>query len=288
MTAIDLSLYRRILAAVPLRIAGHPALSRAINVAQRSQGAVTLIHVMERAGEKTEQAKSYVERLMSSQPLVRDMRLVGGRTWSAINDIGHEIKANLIVLGSHVHGQLQALLGSTSDRILHHANRDVLVVRSEIYTEQLPPKDYTHVIAAIDVNRPSQWIVDRAAAVAKAYTANLTLLHVIEHYPVNRENQYITPEDRDPVEYQRTIKVKELSKMAVTAGCPDSKQDVIVTNETARRPIPAYAEKNGADLIVIGAHGEYGVDVLFGATADAIVHRAPCDVLVAYRPIDRL
>lgn len=288
MTAHDLSVYSTILAAVPIRVAGHPALSRAINVATRSQGAVTLIHVLEQADEKTEPARRYVEQLMSSQPLVRDMRLVAGRTWSAINEIADSIKANLIVLGSHVHGQLRALLGSRSDRILHHANRDVLVVRSEIYTEHLPPKDYTHVLAAIDVNRPSQWIADRAVAVAQTYCAKLTLLHVLEHYPVNRENQYITPEDRDPVQYQRAIKAEILANMTMAAGYSETAQDVVVTNETARRPIPAYAQKHEVDLIIIGAHGDYGVDVLFGATADAVVHRAPCDVLVVYRPIDRI
>ncbi|MGF1614134.1 MAG: universal stress protein [Gammaproteobacteria bacterium] len=280
MSANEKSLYNRILAAVPLHIEGHPAVSRAINIAQRTHGEVTLVHVIEHADEKTDSARRYVERLMSLQPLVRDMRLVSGRTWSAINDVAQAINASLVVIGSHVHGQLRALLGSTSDSILHHADRDILLVRSEIYNDQRPPEDYSRILAAVDVNRPSQRIVDKAAALAKTYGAHLTLLNVVEHYPVNRENEDITPEDHDPVQYQHSVRIEILSKMAEATGYTEVAQEVLLTDGAAGRAVSDYAKEQAVDLIAIGAHGNYGVDALFGATADAIAHRAPCDVLV--------
>ncbi len=40
-----------------------------------------------------------------------------------------ELKADLIVVGSHGRHGFQLLLGSTADAILHHANCDVLAVR---------------------------------------------------------------------------------------------------------------------------------------------------------------
>jgi universal stress protein A len=44
--------------------------------------------------------------------------------------------------------------------------------------------------------------------------------------------------------------------------------------------IRAQAEKDGADLIVIGSHGRHGLSgVMLGSTANGVLHNAPCDVL---------
>jgi universal stress protein A len=58
----------------------------------------------------------------------------------------------------------------------------------------------------------------------------------------------------------------------------------MVSARKASREIPAFAEGAGVDLIVTGSHGPHGLGRLLGSTADGIVHRAHCDVLVARLP----
>ena len=43
--------------------------------------------------------------------------------------------------------------------------------------------------------------------------------------------------------------------------------------------IHAKGEELGADLIVVGSHGRYGLALLMGSTANGVLHGATCDVL---------
>jgi nucleotide-binding universal stress UspA family protein len=62
---------------------------------------------------------------------VKTHRWVGlGAPWRVICDVASEQHADLIVVGSHGYGTLERLIGTTADKVLHHADRNVLVVRT--------------------------------------------------------------------------------------------------------------------------------------------------------------
>jgi universal stress protein F len=53
-----------------------------------------------------------------------------GRPWVAICRAARLYDADLIVIGSHGHEALDRLLGTTAAKVVNHADRSVLVVRS--------------------------------------------------------------------------------------------------------------------------------------------------------------
>ena len=53
-----------------------------------------------------------------------------GTAWSAICAAGREYDADLIVIGSHGHGAVDRLLGTTAGKVVNHADRSVMVVRA--------------------------------------------------------------------------------------------------------------------------------------------------------------
>src|SRR6266851_2032670 len=59
-----------------------------------------------------------------------ETRVEIGTAWQAICDAGHQTGAALIILGSHGYSGLDRLLGTTAARVVNHADRSVLVVRS--------------------------------------------------------------------------------------------------------------------------------------------------------------
>lgn len=52
-----------------------------------------------------------------------------GRAWEVICEQGRLCNADLIVVGAHNYGNVDRVLGTTSARIVNHADRSVLVVR---------------------------------------------------------------------------------------------------------------------------------------------------------------
>ena len=48
---------------------------------------------------------------------------------------------------------------------------------------------------------------------------------------------------------------------------------------SAKEEICALAEQENVDLIMVGSHGRHGLALLFGSTANNVLHHAPCDVL---------
>lgn len=278
--------YKTILAGVALQAKGHPAVLRAVDFARHHSGQVFLVHATEAAdGSAVEEAEYRLRALQARYPeIISGFELIRDRTWVAINEVAAARQAELIVIGSHVHGQLTALLGATSDQVLHHAQRDVLVVRSQAYDENHPPAGYARILAVtcLDEHTPPS-VCTRAAALAQAYGAELTLLHVLAHYPTDRENDDITPENQDPVSYQKRLKGNRLAQIAESLGWPDAGQEVIVTSDSAQNAIPAYAQAQDVDLLVLGPGESSGMDKLLGSVADGVIHQAPCDVLVVKR-----
>jgi nucleotide-binding universal stress UspA family protein len=74
--------------------------------------------------------KEETEFVSGSGGRVSEAHLVMGAPVDVILDLGEEIGANLIVMGSRGHGPLgRLILGSVSEGVVHHASCAVLVLR---------------------------------------------------------------------------------------------------------------------------------------------------------------
>jgi universal stress protein A len=138
--------YTHILAAVDLSPEGIQVIERARDLAQRFDGALSLIHVIEplpvdAAGEALlppmsleselhENAERKLRQLADQADLAQARRhVVMGYTKREIIGFAGENAVDLIVVGSHGRHGLSLLLGSTANAVLHGAPCDVLAVR---------------------------------------------------------------------------------------------------------------------------------------------------------------
>lgn len=142
-----------------------------------------------------------------------------------------------------------------------------------------------HVLAAIDFSPHGDTVVARAAELARALGADLTLLHVAAPDPdfVGFEvgPQTVRESRAQTLELER----RELHRIAEElreAGLPT--RAFLFAGPTAEK-IVEEAEQRNVDLIVVGTHGRTALASAFvGSVSRGVIHDAPCPVVVVPAP----
>jgi universal stress protein A len=139
---------------------------------------------------------------------------------------------------------------------------------------------YRKILLAVDLTADTPQIAQRAKALAKTEGAEIELLHVIE--PVPLVTPLDVPEVLSPtvIEVQNQIAAgarERLDKLAADLGVAASRVQVVIGNTQAE--IVRAARERNADLIVLGGRERHGLSLLVDFTEDAVLHKAPCDVL---------
>lgn len=145
---------------------------------------------------------------------------------------------------------------------------------------------YSRVLVAVDLTEECKLVADRAKDIARASSADLHLIHVIE--PITLSYGGDIPMEVSAV--QETISDQTESYIATFSaeyGIPFDHQHLVYGRP--EREIHRFAHENDVDVIVVGSHGRHGLALLFGSTANGVLHGAPCDIIAvrvgAHKPI---
>jgi len=137
---------------------------------------------------------------------------------------------------------------------------------------------YREILIAVDTSVEAKEVWAKALQLANDAGAHLTLIHVVEPLLVESgfELMPIVSIDMEKALVERaTGFLRELAAGALASQRVDS----LVKVGAIKQQILSAANELQADLIAIGTHGRHGFAALLGATANAVLHGAPCDVL---------
>ena len=139
--------------------------------------------------------------------------------------------------------------------------------------------EFTHIICPVDFSEPSVRALAHAAALARWYDAQLTVLHVVPTFePIQVRGdlgdpvRVVTPMPRERVleEMSRTLNLAAVSPRATPIAEAGDPQETIIDQAVSKK----------ADLIVMGTHGRRGFKrLLLGSVTEAVLREAPCPVL---------
>lgn len=138
------------------------------------------------------------------------------------------------------------------------------------------------VLLPTDFSESARHAFAYAVSFAREYGAELYLLHVIEVLPMGYAGELFPAAMTTVVDEISGYASQELQKLAdeaVRRGCPTVHPRTVQGKPSAE--IARFARDEAIDMIVLGTHG-HGVlnRALFGSTADGLMRKAPCPVLV--------
>ena len=139
---------------------------------------------------------------------------------------------------------------------------------------------YNTIAVAIDLSSESSIIIQRALDVGRA-GSKIHLVYVQE--PMDSVYMGVVP--YGPVfvgmnEVEENLKAELRSKLDALGekfNIPAESRHFL--NGAPAKEIHRFADENKVELVVLGTHGQKGVQLLLGATANSVLHGSNCDVL---------
>lgn len=168
--------------------------------------------------------------------------------------------ADLVVIGSRGLGALAGtILGSVARQLARHASLPLLVVRER---REAPRR----IILAVDGSAESGTAVALLARMPLPTAAQVTLMRVVG-----------SQADADAI-----TRVIDRAASALEILAVDRE---VTTRGHAAEEILGRARDGGADLIVLGSHGQASGGLFRGSLADQVLSQAHCAVLLAKAPL---
>ena len=138
---------------------------------------------------------------------------------------------------------------------------------------------YNKVLMALDFHGDNAAIIERGGEVARDSGAELYLIHVNEPLAIAYATDGMSWSDQ-VVSLETSIRNEAQTRMAEIAKQlgVDATHCIIKEGRPATE-IHRAVEDLGIDLIVMGTHGQSGLQLLLGSTANSVLHGVECDVL---------
>ena len=137
---------------------------------------------------------------------------------------------------------------------------------------------YRNILVAVDTSEESDEIINTAKGLMAGEGASISIVTVIQPLAGFYVDMYSMLGDPRGIESQAVEYAKvSLAELISRHGIESGSMDVIIGAPAPE--IRKLAKDMGADLIVMGTHGQHGLGLMLGSTANAVLHGAACDVL---------
>lgn len=136
---------------------------------------------------------------------------------------------------------------------------------------------YKHLLVAVDLSQSSEFILARAAALAKEGNAKISLIYVDVDYADNYTGLSYSQESKlEPVSQRTASLEKELQALAEKIDYPIANRVFLAGD--LNKNLQATVKELGADLLVCGHHHSFWSHLL--SSARKLVNTSLIDLLI--------
>ena len=185
---------------------------------------------------------------------------------------------DLLVLGSQGQSAEPHGVGYFASKCVRHAKIPVLLTRRS------HAGSFNRVVACVDFSQATREVLDTAARVAADEGAELHVIHAVTP-PWMRATHVLynlqTSEDNAYKAQFRELLDEEME--AACKGLAVEAQKHVIEHPNANKALVEFLKADARELAVVGRSGQSAKVIrqaLLGTTAERLVHRAPCSVLV--------
>jgi nucleotide-binding universal stress UspA family protein len=282
-------MYKKIVVGTDFSPTAEIATDRAAWLAQKLGAELIVVHAGSNREEELEElGRKYGAKVHLEDGPPADVLI------SAADDLG----ADLLATGSvGMSGARRFMLGNVPNKVSHHANTDLLIVKTDAPSSS--GGGYQRILVGTDGSQTATRAVEIAGSLAASLGVKPTIACVFEP-PTEDELKRLRSDPGDPLAQWKSSRVSRETpdefKWRIAAA--SQAEDILerATEHTAKMGAEAevraiegspaetllgLAEDEGFDLIVVGSVGMRGSKrFMLGNVPHRISHHAPTDVLI--------
>jgi nucleotide-binding universal stress UspA family protein len=210
-------------------------------------------------------------RFYSFHGVKSEVILEPGFVWPAVLKIIEDRKVDMLILGTHGRGAVQRLLmGSVAEEIFRHVTCPVMTIGPHVKATLGQYDRVERILFTTDFSAGSERALQYALALAEERDARLILLHVIQPpgAPIDVIDQLVSESE------------VRLRSLIPTDSLPSKRPVYAVLVGSATDMILSLAERESADLIVMGVHKAKALSTHWPfEVAGQIIGHSMCPVL---------
>jgi nucleotide-binding universal stress UspA family protein len=286
---------KRIVVATDLSPGADLAVRRAIMLAKRHGGSVTLAHVVDDKGsrrriqEAASRARWFLEDWYGPTgeraEFELDIRVAAGAPADAVAEIAASEGADLLVFGGPRRRFLADMVsGATMERVVRASGLPALTVN-------LPPRRaYQRILVGFNASDASRLAVAKALELDLMNAPEIDLVHAFTVLGKSRMvYSGIDPEDAaDHVARAAAEARMRVREFLSTSGLPEFRRRIHVVEGEPDWAVERLAASLSAELVIIGSPAVNGLSrLVLGSVAGDILRRVRCDVLVVPATVQR-
>ena len=282
-------MYKRIVVGTDFSKTAKVATDRAAWLAQKLSAELLLVHAgADPQGELDGLASGYGAQAKKEN----------GNPAEVLISVTEELDADLLVTGSvGMSGARRFMLGNVPNKVSHHADTDLLIVKTDAPTSA--GGGYHRILVGTDGSPTATKAVETAASLSGTLGVKPTVVCVYEP-PTDEELKRYRADPNDPVDQWKAGRVTKetpdefrwriaaasqaediLERAAEHAAKAGAEAEVRALEGSPAETLINLAEDEAFDLIVVGNVGMRGSKrFMLGNVPNRISHHSPTDVLI--------